>query len=98
MGTTLRFLNHSSVIVEYDDNENQQTVMTASWFQQSAFAPRLSVPSSTFQPAFITSLSDDSPGLKNQLKVPGFKSSTNFHSAPVRKSNSQVVSSLRQCL
>lgn len=73
MGRTLHFLKHTSVVVEYDADKNQQSVITVSGLQQPAFDPRLFVPPTTFHPAFNTSLSDAPPSLKNRQKVPGFK-------------------------
>lgn len=61
MGTTLHFLNHASVIVEYDDGKNQQMVMTDPWFQKPAFGSWLPNPPTAFHPALLASLSYDHP-------------------------------------
>ncbi|QDV20647.1 Putative Rieske 2Fe-2S iron-sulfur protein [Gimesia panareensis] len=61
MGTTLHFLNHASVIIEYNDGQNQQMVMTDPWFQQPAFGSWLPNPPTAFHPALLASLSYDHP-------------------------------------
>lgn len=61
MGTTLHFINHASVIIEYNDGQNQQMVMTDPWFQQPAFGSWLPNPPTAFHPALLASLSYDHP-------------------------------------